>query len=491
MTASLDTPKIFISYSWKPAANKQRTLELAERLSADGIHVIIDEWDLAEGQDKFFFMEQMVNNPDIKRVLLICNQDYAEKANKKKGGVGIESMIVSDDIYSKADQKKFIPVIFEKDAEGKAFVPTFINTRIYIDLSSADIFEDEYEKLLRNIFEKPSSRRPAIGTRPAYLLEDEPIFLGTAHKVKAIQNALVNEKKNFQVFIDDYYSTFIEALKDFEITDEELSQTQHIDELVLQKIEALKNLRNDFINFLEVLFTYSYDFNQDKFTLFMEKLITFITQNEAKNYPSNRFGNLRIDQYRFFYYELFLYTVAVMIEKEKYKELGLLLNEHFIVYNEKTYKTEQFLFTTFQNYVSSLDKYRNERLQLRRISISADLIKQRADHPKYSFDKIRECDALLYYVSILMIDRQQQYFWFRWFPMTTVYNIYNLPFLERLISLRFFDRVKSIFAVNTPDELKEKVAKGIELKVDRLERFHFELPYLQQAFNFEKIGTLK
>ena len=79
MSTEINAPKIFISYSWKPIQNKQKVLRLAERLTTDGVHVIIDEWDLKEGQDKYSFMEQMVNNPDVKRVLLICNKEYSDK----------------------------------------------------------------------------------------------------------------------------------------------------------------------------------------------------------------------------------------------------------------------------------------------------------------------------------------------------------------------------------------------------------------------------
>ena len=112
-------PKVFISYSWKPTHNKLNVLQLAERLSADYVHVIIDEWDLKEGQDKYQFMEQMVNNPEVGKVLLICSKDYADKANAKKGGVGIESLIVSDEIYSKVDQTKFIPIILSMTKMAK------------------------------------------------------------------------------------------------------------------------------------------------------------------------------------------------------------------------------------------------------------------------------------------------------------------------------------------------------------------------------------
>ena len=36
-------PKVFISYSWSSASN---TVSLAERLSSDGVDVILDKWEL-------------------------------------------------------------------------------------------------------------------------------------------------------------------------------------------------------------------------------------------------------------------------------------------------------------------------------------------------------------------------------------------------------------------------------------------------------------
>lgn len=64
-------PKVFISYSWSPEQNKDKAKELAERLFSDGIHVIMDIWDLQEGQDKYAFMERMVNDETINKVLLL------------------------------------------------------------------------------------------------------------------------------------------------------------------------------------------------------------------------------------------------------------------------------------------------------------------------------------------------------------------------------------------------------------------------------------
>jgi hypothetical protein len=491
MENSKDRPKVFVSYSWKPISNKEKTLDLANRLSSDGVHAIIDEWDLSEGQDKYRFMEQMVNDHEIKRVLLICNKDYSEKANKKEGGVGIESLIISDEIYKKADQKKFIPIIFEKDINAQPFLPTFIKTRIYVDLSQPDRFEEEYEKLLRNIFEKPRSKRPPIGTPPPYLTEDDPIFLKTSHKVDSIKNALVNENKNFQIFIDEYYSSFVESLRDYEITDEELGKVKNIDENVLEKIEQLKSLRNDYIKFLEIIFTYSYNFNSERFIAFFERLLEFFAQKDLERYPNNSFGSLRVDHFRFFYYEIFLYTVAVMWEKERFIELGKILHNNFLVSKDRNSEISKCTFFDFNKNVESLNKYRNSRLQLRRLNVTADIINQRADIPAYSFEKIKEYDVILYYVSLLINIDYGDSWWNNWWPSTSVYRIYRIPNLEKMISTRIFEKIKPVFNVTSPDELKNKIERISKGESDKLPRTELQFPYIGQGFKVEKIATIK
>ena len=239
--------KIFISYSWKPNSNKVKVLSLAERLTNDGIHVILDDWDLKEGQDKYYFMEKMVNDPEVKKVLLICNNEYVEKANKKIGGVGIESLIVSDDIYNEADQTKFIPIVMEYKNE-KPCIPTFVNSRIFIDLSTEEHYEENYERLIRNIYNKPLSKRPPIGRMPIHLNDEDPIFLPTAHKVSAIKNALINQKDNSRLLIKDYLDTFINSLLLFKIDYKEVGPDNLI-QMVENSILELQSLKNDFIEF--------------------------------------------------------------------------------------------------------------------------------------------------------------------------------------------------------------------------------------------------
>lgn len=483
----MTSPKIFISYSWKPIHNKLKVLQLAERLSSDYIHVIIDEWDLKAGQDKYQFMEQMVNNDEVSRVLLICNKDYAEKANSKKGGVGIESLIISDEIYSKADQTKFIPIIFEYDENGKEYIPTFVHSRIYFDLSSDAVFEENYEKLLRNIFDKPSSKRPPLGTMPAFLQTEEPIFLPTAHKVATIKNALLQEKLNTPLYIKDYLDSFIRALPSFAIAEAELNQT-NFDEVVLKKIEDLKVLRNDFIDFLDVYLTYSIIFDSERLHSFFEKLLDYLMNIDEVNYPSDSFGHIKSDSLRFFYYELFLTFSAIMLQKERYKELAFILQTPFII-EKNTGEILQCTFSDFRQYVYSLNEYRNKKYRLNRVSVTADMLKQRATE-KFNFDLLKETDILLYYISLLFPNNKSYYRGY-WFPETSCYRSWRLRVLAKTASERHFNKVKVLFGVNDKDELISKVDEISKNGNDRVNDGNYMVPNIKAGLAVNEMCTIK
>lgn len=137
-------PTVFVSYSWSPPENQRAVFGLVERLTIDGIQVIYDKNSLHPGQDKGYFMEQALTNKEIDYVLVVCNQDYALKANERRGGVGYESEIIISQLVSKPLQTRIIPIAIETDRDGRAFLPITLQSRIYIDLTR----EEGYSKLL-------------------------------------------------------------------------------------------------------------------------------------------------------------------------------------------------------------------------------------------------------------------------------------------------------------------------------------------------------
>jgi len=152
---SEEIPKMFISYSWSSPGHEQWVVNLATELRESGIDVILDKWDLKEGHDAHAFMEKMVADLGIKKVAIVCDRIYVEKANSRSGGVGTETQIISPEIYEKQDQNKFVAIVSEQDDQGKPSLPIYYKSRIYIDLSDNDLYAKNFEQLLRWAYDKP------------------------------------------------------------------------------------------------------------------------------------------------------------------------------------------------------------------------------------------------------------------------------------------------------------------------------------------------
>lgn len=167
-------PRAFISYSWSSPGHQARIRQWAEQLVADGVDVILDIWDLNEGDDKYAFMEKIVTDKSVSHVLVFCDLDYATKSDARKAGVGTESQIISREVYDKVRQSKFIPIACEFDSDGEPCLPTFLKSRIWIDFSSPEAANEHWEQLVRVLYGKPAFEKPTPGKPPAYIGQIPP-----------------------------------------------------------------------------------------------------------------------------------------------------------------------------------------------------------------------------------------------------------------------------------------------------------------------------
>lgn len=145
-------------------------LDLAIRLVNDGIDIVLDKWELKAGHDSYAFMESMVTDPTVTKVIMICDQAYVTKANARAGGVGTEGQIISPELYGKVAQNKYAALVTEVDDRGHRHLPMFYKGRIYFDFVSADAFEVQYEALLRWLADKPLFVKPSVGRLPEKIL---------------------------------------------------------------------------------------------------------------------------------------------------------------------------------------------------------------------------------------------------------------------------------------------------------------------------------
>ena len=442
----MEAPKLFISYSWSNPVHEQWVLDLATELMESGVDVILDKWDLREGHDAVAFMEKMVTDPDIKKVAIVSDRKYAEKADGRSGGVGTETQIISKEVYENQAQDKFVAVVSEKDEEGKPYLPTYYKSRIYIDLSEPDKYGENFEKLLRWIFDKPVYVKPELGKAPSFLEEGERPSLGTTASFKRTVDAVKNSKAFASGALDEYLIRFSENLERFRLVTTE----GEFDDAVVKNIEDFIPYRNEAIQLFIAISQYSpSDENIQKLHRFFENLIPYMHRpSHVTNWSEGDFDN-----FRFIVHELFLYALAVLIRYERFQQANYLLEQRYYLPGNTDHGLDVMVgFMAFREYMGSLE-HRNKRPGLQRLSVRADLLKERCSGVGIEFRHLMQAD----FVAFIRAEVEAKGDYSRWWPETLLYiGHYHSPFeiFARAASTKYFDRVKCMLAVDSPSDLE-------------------------------------
>lgn len=159
----MEHPTVFISYAQEDEEHKKWVKELAGRLLSDGIEVIVDQYDLTLGDRLPQFMEQSISNMDY--VLIICTPTYKIKSDARKGGVGYEGHIISAELLTKGNERKFIPVI--RKGSIASSLPDFLAGKYGIDLTGGKEYENNYMDLVTTIY--GDKKKPKVGSQPSYI----------------------------------------------------------------------------------------------------------------------------------------------------------------------------------------------------------------------------------------------------------------------------------------------------------------------------------
>ncbi|OPC36353.1 toll/interleukin-1 receptor domain-containing protein [Elizabethkingia miricola] len=159
------SPTVFISYSWDNEEHKKWVLDLANRLSEDGVKVILDRFYLTPGANLQYFVENHLEKAN--RVIIIFTPNYKLKADKRTGGVGYEYSIMNIELYNNMTyNEKFIPLL--RKGNKQESIPTFMQQFIHIDITKDENFDNSYNDLIREIYNEPEIKKPTIGTKPKF-----------------------------------------------------------------------------------------------------------------------------------------------------------------------------------------------------------------------------------------------------------------------------------------------------------------------------------
>lgn len=160
-------PKAFVSYAWEDDDHKLWAKQLAERLRADGVEVLLDQWALAPGDQLPEFMERAIRENDY--VLIVCTPRYREKSDERSGGVGYEGDIMTGEVVASRNHRKFIPLL--RRGGWSEAAPSWLRGKVYVDLSGEPYSEEHYQDLLSTLFNARSSA-PPVGPVPSRIREN-------------------------------------------------------------------------------------------------------------------------------------------------------------------------------------------------------------------------------------------------------------------------------------------------------------------------------
>lgn len=474
-------PKVFISYSWNNQVHQNYIEELAQRLISDGVDVLLDVYDLKEGQDKYSYMESMVSDEKINKVLIFSDKNYTQKADSRKAGVGTESQIISQEIYGKIKQEKFIPIVFEFDSDGNPYLPLFLKSRIWIDFSSMEKVNENWEKLIRVIFEKPLFVKPPIGHAPAYLeMESREPILPQKAKLLTLIEAIKGNKKGINLYRDEFIKDVYAYIDKLRVRREPNHQTFPQD--VMDLYEKLKPMRDLIIDWL--LIEVEYSKNEETLEVLLS-LVENILELKSRPEEVTSWNDQWFDAHALFSYELFLYIIALLIKTKMFMLIHEILTSSYM--RPKTDRNGESKFcSAFRLHATSEALQSVLAPEGRRLySPAAELVKRNSNRSDISFENLKEADLTILLMATLSDNE-------RWCPQLQFYSGYDsmYPLFLRATQKRYFKNIKEITGIDDAIMLKTKTLQGIErLKINQWDMFNFSS--LIAMLNIEKMDSIK
>ncbi|WP_431700614.1 SEFIR domain-containing protein [Pseudomonas sp. BR20] len=446
-------PKVFISYSWSSPVHQETVKSWADRLIEDGVDVVLDIYDLKEGQDKYEFMESMVIDKTVSHVLVICDKGYSDKADGRVAGVGVESQIISKEVYDKVKQTKFIPIVCEYDDQGEACTPLFMSSRIYLNFSSLEHVNENWERLIRLLNNKPLFQKPKLGKPPSYITSDdsEP-QMPSVNKLASLKQAVLLGKPGVAGYRAEFLESCIAFADDLRVRETPASTDIEFAEKILTDATKLKGVRDQLVDWvlLEGASAEDYALNGIISDL-LERLLELKSRPEGLSSYSDSW----FEGHELFVYETFIYIVAALLKLERYSVLKALFESHYLLGSTARYNDRKFVqFDGFWACSRVLSLVLKPADGGNFKSTAAELIRLHADRHDITFAALREAELLILLMSYLPPYKQ-------WFPQTLYYSSFHEEhkFFLRTTQRKNFVKLQAITGGKSVEELKQAVTE--------------------------------
>jgi hypothetical protein len=466
-------PKLFISYRWSSPEHTEWVLGLATTRRSDGIDVKLDRWDLRPGHDALAFMEGMVTDESIQKVLLVCDRAYVERADNRSGGVGVEAQIISPKIYESTSQEKFAAILLELDDDGRPLLPTFLASRIYFDFTTEEAKAKNYEEIVRWVFDKPIDVRPPVGRPPKYLEAEarSPISIPKAISRGGLDRSAASKATALQA-LDAVASSAGNLVLD-------LKSEPDQPETVYQALLDTTPLREEVYNAFRVLLRSEDEKVFEAVHTFFEDVSKF-----SEHRPhSGVFSRLDNDVVKYFVNECFVGFVALSIAEGLYGPLSDFLVEPYYRPDHDGRTGKAVHYTEFRAHLESLE-VRNQQKKLNRISLHADVIAETHQHSLVPLDRFSEADFILYVRGLLASN-------YKWYPVSGIWLSHtygSLRIFARAQSGKFYNRISPLLFGRSASNLREALAPYVSGE-QQVVRFDYETLPIARLMNLENLAT--
>lgn len=244
---------VFVSYSWDSESHKERIRRFVEYLRRHQIKVIFDG-DARLGEFLPDFMEKGVSSSDY--VLMCCTPTYKRKADgrlkREISGVAYENTMITAEVYSRNNQCKFIPILFEGTWESST--PCWAAGKLGIDLRGNNV-ESEIAKLIETLNGKKTTGSPSVPRQilsegkakriKRFFLNIVPIIAAIATIVVALfgDNIIGRLSTEEEKYSEDIHSSKVDSFDDYVKSDTDLS----INELFNKLWEDSNYIRSEYV----------------------------------------------------------------------------------------------------------------------------------------------------------------------------------------------------------------------------------------------------
>jgi hypothetical protein len=340
------------------------------------------------------------------------------------------------------------------------------NDYIYIQCTGAGKFINEFIKLS----EKIKDIAPSIGAGPTII---------------DLENEIKISKSVGPIYLD-----FLDIIyKEFEKIKPDFSKFAEIDEAILSQITEGMQIT---YKFAEAALLASKNKNIDASKTLYDYFGNIFKLCKVPEGFSGSYHESHFDGYRFLIYEMFVSFIAALIKYDNWEIIGdVLSNDIFIEQKHSKYISYIHLNT----FIHSLDVNRNSRLHLERVSIMADLLKERFSNGDLSqlisHNKFLEADYFLFMRSICGEKKTEDPLLYRpspWCPRSCIYLTWPPSYIVKAESKKYLEKLIKAVGPEKREDFIEYFQRNNYKFEKCFSNWIFSSNPLED-YNFNKIGT--